>query len=195
MANKAPTLNEQVFASRYANLTVTRFPEMEDQQGGLKRKVAPGLRYSFGGEVAGVTDSEGMGVIAGGSLRVDDELRERDWMYIEEYGDLYPPEKVLGRKERKAHREGNLDPQEAFLSTEEFLRERMKVTGDFHELPAVAPDASEVLQRVTELAIDRDVDGLVKLVEDEQGEWNRPQVIEAVKRAVAQIGDEPPEAA
>ena len=193
--HKAPTLTEPVFVSKYSGLTVTRFNEERATKDNPGR---PGLRYQFGAEVAGITDSQGLGIIAGGSLRVDAELRRRDEMYIEEWGELLHSEKPLNREQRRLRREGDLPDEDQFYTTDEFLRNKTKEPGClFNELPAVAPDASEVLARVQELGIAHDAEGLLEIGEEEKGEWNRPQVIEAVQRAVAQIaaGEGPDEAA
>lgn len=194
MASKAPTLEEQVFTSRHMNLTVTRFPKREQIHGDLKSEVAPGLRYHFGQESA-VRGSDGDFVMQGGSIRVDDELRRRDEEYIEEYGEWCPPEVPLNKEQRKAYKEGTLEPEDAYLSTEEFLRKRSRETGQFHELPPVAPDAGEALRTVAELAIDRDTEGLVKLAEAESNEWARPAVLEAVEHALERLSPDEPEAA
>lgn len=181
---------EQVFMTKYAGLVVTRFGEQNPTKDGPGR---PGLRYDFAQE--------------GGVLRVTDGVRERDWAYVEEWGPDLRAEKVLNREQRLLHRQGKLDPREAFFSTEEFLRKRSGETSNFHEVPAAAPDPAPVMQAVMDLAIGRDVEGLAQVLAEEQEGWNRPQVVDAVKRAVQQLtsgavgdadgtdGDDPPEAA
>lgn len=190
MATQMPTLTEQVFASRSTNLSVTRFAALDETiQGGLQRKIAPGLRYAFGRD-SGVTDSEGFDIPVGGSVRVDEALRRRDAEYISRYGMHYPPETdaaLFDADDPDDSKRAYL--KRAFLSTEDFLRQRSALTGDFRELPPVAPGSQDDLRKVTDLVIDGDVAGLLALYEVEEAEWGRPDVLEAAQSALSRLAE------
>lgn len=181
---EAPTKTEPVFMSRHTNLRITRFPERGKDEGGP----LPGLSYDFGQD-SGVQDSEGYEIVIGGTLRVTDELRLRDEHYIDEYAPMLDPERTLNREDRRKHKDGKLDPAEAFLSTEEFLRKRAEKTRGFYEVPVVAPDPADELRQIAELAVARDTDGLVELAAKEKAGWGRRQVLDQIEHVLEMLAE------
>lgn len=190
MALHTPTKTEQVFASKSINLSVTRFTALTDIQNGIQRKLSPGLRYAFGSE-SNVVGDDGDNLLEGGSIKVDDQMRRRDWQFIERYGHLYPAEVdedwdtdvAKGKAQRKR-----------FLSTEDFLRQRSVETGDFVEVEPAAPGSGDTLQRVIELAAEQDIEGLVAVAEQETAGWERQDVLDAVEGALTRLQEPEPAA-
>lgn len=185
MALQTPTKTEPVFASRHGNLIVVRFPGLGDVQNGLQRKLSPGLRYHFGRE-SDVRTSDGNKAVESTGVKVTDALRKRDRDYIAQYGHLYDAETDVEPSETDGLR-GWQHQKDRFWTTEEFLRWSAFTERHFYEVEPAAPGSADTLEEIAGFAIDGDVDALVNLLEQEQEEWARPDVVKAATHALEKL--------
>lgn len=57
----------------------------------------------------------------------------------------------------------------------------------FVEVPIAKPPSAPVIAHIAELGVDHDIDALVKLHSEEEGGWEREDVLEACEQTIARI--------
>lgn len=157
------------FASRVHNLMLTMqaiglsFPELEDFQNGIKRKISPGFRLAF----------------RGGYLVLDEKTRKEWRDFLGRYGKHY----FYDSDEQHAELKALMD-----TPLEEILREHPQFgtanVDSFREIEAAIPPAAGELELILDAALAGDEDELEAIYEAELRGFKRAQVLEAAQKAL-----------
>lgn len=86
--------------------------------------------------------------------------------------------------------EDQLDPETGALVSQDaidWVRAQPANNNWFYEVEPVAPEASEILTRITGAAASGDVDALLALGDEEHNSWNRPEVLDVINDAIGRI--------